>query len=409
MILVFGCRENRYVVVLWKRGVKMYISRVKLYNWKSFRECDVRLSERCFVVGANATGKSNFLDVFRFLRDIVKEGGGLQAAVNVRGGLKKIRCLAARQKTEVCIEVDISENGKKEPKWRYSLEMVNTGGGIQTLAALVNREEVYNYESKDMVLLRDSSYQGDDSETKKYTHLEQPTVNAKFREVKEVFQTTEYLNVIPQFVRDADSFMLTTGKEDYYGRNFMRRLALLNGKTRDKYFKIINEVLLIAVPQLENLSFVKDEKGVPHIEAKYQHWRAKGSKQNEQMFSDGTIRLIGFLFAMLDGTGIILLEEPETNLHAAIVSAIPEFVAKIQRNKKRQVIITTHSYEILSNPGIRAEELVTLRPSAEGTVVENGCEDKVVTAMLDAGLSAADAAMAETKVANVDDLGNVEL
>lgn len=140
--------------------------------------------------------------------------------------------------------------------------------------------------------------------------------------------------MIPQFVRDADSFMLTTGKEDYYGRNFMRRLALLNGKTRDKYFKIINEVLLIAVPQLENLSFVKDEKGVPHIEAKYQHWRAKGSKQNEQMFSDGTIRLIGFLFAMLDGTGIILLEEPETNLHAAIVSAIPEFVAKIQRNKK---------------------------------------------------------------------------
>lgn len=100
--------------------------------------------------------------------------------------------------------------------------------------------------------------------------------------------------MIPQFVRDADSFMLTTGKEDYYGRNFMRRLALLNGKTRDKYFKIINEVLLIAVPQLENLSFVKDEKGVPHIEAKYQHWRAKGSKQNEQMFSDGTIRLIGF-------------------------------------------------------------------------------------------------------------------
>lgn len=106
----------------------MYISRVKLYNWKNFRECDVRLSERCFVVGANATGKSNFLDVFRFLRDIVKEGGGLQAAVNVRGGLKKIRCLAARQKTEVCIEVDISENGKRtlsgDIHWRWSIRVV---------------------------------------------------------------------------------------------------------------------------------------------------------------------------------------------------------------------------------------------------------------------------------------------
>lgn len=387
----------------------MYISRIKLYNWKNFCDCEVILAERCFVIGANATGKSNFLDVLRFLRDIVKQGGGLQFAVNVRGGLKKIRCLAARQRTEVCVEVDISENGKNDPKWKYSLELVNTGGGIQNVTALVNREEVYNYYTKEKILLRDNSFKDDDAETKKYTHLEQPTANAKFREIKDVFQTTEYLNVIPQFVRDADSIMLSSGMEDYYGRNFMRRLALLNEKTRNKYLKIINEVLLTAVPQLENLSFVKDEKGFPHVEAKYHHWRARGSKQNEQMFSDGTIRLIGFLFAMLDGNGIILLEEPETNLHTAIVAAIPEFVAKVQRNKKRQVIITTHSYEILSNKGIRAEELVILRPSPEGTIAENALEDKAVSAMLEAGLSAADAAMAETRADNIDDIGNVEL
>lgn len=82
-------------------------------------------------------------------------------------------------------------------------------------------------------------------------------------------------------------------------------------------------------------------------------------------------------------------------LHTAIVTAIPEFVAKVQRNKKRQVIITTHSYEILSNNGIRAEELVILRPSPEGTVAENANDDKAVSAMLEAGLSAADAAMSE--------------
>lgn len=391
------------------KSISMYISRIKLYNWKNFRDCEVSLAERCFVIGANATGKSNFLDVLRFLRDIVKQGGGLQFAVNVRGGLKKIRCLAARKRTEVRVEVDISENGKNDPKWKYSLELVNTGGGIQNVTALVNREEVYNYYTDEIILLRDNSFKADDAETKKYTHLEQPTANARFREIKDVFQTTEYLNVIPQFVRDADSVMLSSGMEDYYGRNFMKRLALLNEKTRNKYLKIINEVLLTAVPQLENLSFVKDEKGVPHVEAKYHHWRARGSKQNEQMFSDGTIRLIGFLFAMLDGNGIILLEEPETNLHTAIVAAIPEFVAKVQRNKKRQVIITTHSYEILSNKGIRAEELVILRPSLEGTIAENALEDKAVSAMLEAGLSAADAAMAETRADNIDDIGNVEL
>ena len=387
----------------------MYISRIKLYNWKNFHDCEVVLSERCFIVGANATGKSNFLDVIRFMRDIVKQGGGLQAAVALRGGLKKIRCLAARQRTEVRIDLDICENGQSSPKWRYSLELSNKGGGIQKPYPLVNREIAYNYYTNKTVLDRKYSSQEEDSETLKFTHLEQPTANAEFREIKDVFQTTEYLNVIPQFVRDADSVMLPSGMEDYFGRNFMERLSLLNTATRNKYLKIINEVLLIAVPQLENLSFMKDEKGVPHIEAKYNHWRAKGSKQNEKMFSDGTIRLIGFLFAMLDGSGIILLEEPETNLHTAIIEAIPEFVAKVQRNKKRQVIITTHSYEILSNPGIRADELVILRPTSEGTVAKNAKMDDTVSAMLDAGLTAADAAMSETKAQNVNDIGNVVL
>ena len=192
----------------------------------------------------------------------------------------------------------------------------------------------------------------------------------------------------------------------YNWRNF-HDCEVMNATTRNISLKIINEVLQIAVPQLENLTFCKDEKDIPHIEATYKHWRAKGSRQNEKMFSDGTIRLIGFLFAMLDGNGIILLEEPETNLHAAIVTAIPEFIAKVQRSRKRQVILTTHSYEILSNPGIRADELVVLRPTSEGTVVRNAQDDEVISAMLEAGLSAADAAMTETKSQNIDDMGNV--
>jgi predicted ATP-dependent endonuclease of OLD family len=45
------------------------ITNVKLVNWKNFKSVDVQLRERMFVVGANASGKSNFFDVFRFLFD----------------------------------------------------------------------------------------------------------------------------------------------------------------------------------------------------------------------------------------------------------------------------------------------------------------------------------------------------
>ena len=71
----------------------MLVSCLKLKNWRNFQRIDeIPLRQRQFIVGPNASGKSNLLDVFRFLRDIAKsEGGGLQKAVSDRGGISKIR------------------------------------------------------------------------------------------------------------------------------------------------------------------------------------------------------------------------------------------------------------------------------------------------------------------------------
>src|SRR6202012_4657604 len=148
-----------------------------------------------------------------------------------------------------------------------------------------------------------------------------------------------------------DSYMLAANKEDFYGRNLLDRMDRTNKATRNSYLKRINEVLTLAVPQLKNIEFVKDNKGIPHLEARYEHWRAKGAKQQESQFSDGTLRLIGFMWALLDGQETILLEEPELYLHSAIVRQLPEFIYKLQRRKGRirQVIISTHSYDLLSN------------------------------------------------------------
>lgn len=385
----------------------MFVSRIRLFNWKNFQDIDVGISERCFVIGANATGKSNFLDALRFLRDIVKQGGGLQSAVQARGGVTKIRCLSARTHTNIRIEVDLNPDGSPNPKWRYAIDFKHTGGGIQKSRASIIEEEVFDYATNTFVLHRRQSDSSEDSETLLYTYLEQTTTNARFREVRDTFLNLEYLNVIPQLVREAGSVVLSSDKEDYFGRNFLKRLSLLNARVRNSYLRRINEVLSLAVPQLDQLSFVKDSMGVPHIEARYKHWRAQGSKQNEMLFSDGTLRLIGFLFAMLDGTGIILLEEPESNLHSAIVMQIPEFVARIQRERRRQVIITTHSYEILSNGGIDANELVILSPSSEGTAATNASTMEDVIEMLKAGLTVADIILPRTSPENVELMNQV--
>ena len=59
----------------------MRISHVELYSWKNFRKVNVKLTDRVFLVGPNASGKSNFLDALRFLRDLAAPGGDRKSVV----------------------------------------------------------------------------------------------------------------------------------------------------------------------------------------------------------------------------------------------------------------------------------------------------------------------------------------
>ena len=389
----------------------MIISKIELFNWKNFHRCEVGVQERCFVVGANAAGKSNFIDALRFLRDVAKQGGGLQTAVRVRGGITKIRCLAAREQSNVKLAIELSESDSRELCWHYELNFKHTGGGIRENQVKIVSEKVFSGREQRYVLDRSAETLGEDEETLKYTYLEQPNANKDFRVIQQFLQNVEYLNVVPQMVRESASSSYSGDKEDYYGRNFLKRLALLNDNTRRSYFRKINEFLKFAVPQLEELSFVKDEIGVPHLEARYVHWRTRGSKQQEMQFSDGTLRLIGFLFALIDSNGVLLLEEPEINLHPGIVAQFPEFIAKIQRVKKggRQVFITTHSYDILSNEGIAPEEVLLLTNSPEGTEVEVLSNVEKAKNILAAGFSMADVVMPLTKPWSIESMSHIKL
>lgn len=104
----------------------LYFSGVHLENWRNFVRADVSLQKRIFLVGPNASGKSNFLDVFRFLHDLVSVGGGFQEAVERRGGTSSIRALAGRSPSDVVIQVEARSEEASEAAWRYELSLPKT-------------------------------------------------------------------------------------------------------------------------------------------------------------------------------------------------------------------------------------------------------------------------------------------
>jgi predicted ATPase len=375
----------------------MRFSKIRLENWRNFTRVDVLLQQRMFLVGPNASGKSNLLDAFRFLRDLVRVGGGLEKAVSDRGGVKRLRSLAARRYPEIVIDVHIEDND--EIAWRYRIGIVQDNNSRPFL----KEEKVWK--SDKLLLERPDKQDIADKELLRQTHLEQINSNRAFREIAEFFNTVSYYHIVPQLIRDPER---SVGRKfDPFGGDFLEQIASSPKRTQESRLRRIQNALRVAVPQLQELTEYKDDRGVPHLKAKYDHWRSKGAWQTEADFSDGTLRLMGLLWALLDGTGPLILEEPELSLHAEVASHIPEMMASIQKSQKkqaRQILVSTHSGDLLRDPGIAPDEVLLLRPTSSGTKVEVSNDIAEIKLLLETGLPLSEAVLPHTRPPEAEQL-----
>ncbi|RKU07974.1 chromosome segregation protein SMC [Candidatus Poribacteria bacterium] len=363
----------------------MIINRLIVKNWRNFQQINVPLRERQFIVGPNASGKSNLLDIFRFLRDIAKaEGGGLQKAISDRGGVSKIRCLSARQDPEVAIEIHIADTPDAPAIWRYSVGFRQADR--EPCQAHLTYERVWR--GDELLLDRPDAEDNEDPDRLTQTALEQIAANAKFREVGRFLRNVTYLHLVPQLIRFADVIQGRVIEDDPFGQGFLERVASVHPSTRRARLKRIERTLKIAVPQFEKLEFIRDNRGRPHLQAHYSHWRSNEEGQHENQFSDGVLRLIGLLWSLLESDSIILLEEPELSLNIGIISQLAPSISRLQRSRGSQVLVSTQSDVLLIEPGIDGREVLLLIPEKEGTIVKISSDIDYIRALLKAGLTA---------------------
>lgn len=380
----------------------MRLTHLTLRNWRNFKQADFDLQDRLFIVGPNASGKSNLLDALRFLRQIASPGGGFQDAVASRGGIARVRCLAARNFNHgrVTLSISIGDDGVPAD-WMYEITFSAEPRGRHR--PILVSEIVTKRGRK--VIERPTPEDEDDPERMTQTYLEQVNVNRQFREIVEFLGSIRYLHLVPHLIREPDRG--GDRPDDPYGSDLLLRMARTPERTRNRRLHRIGEALKAAVPQLDRLELVPDEVGHWHLEARFRHWRPQPVRQDERLFSDGTLRLIGLLWALLDGkrgSGPALLEEPELSLHTSVVRQLPTVFSKVRTAGGPQVVLSTHSNEILDDPGVGADEAVVLKPGDEGTEAITAEALPDVAHLLDAGLSLAEIVRPWTEPENVPEL-----
>jgi predicted ATPase len=388
----------------------MRFTRLKLENWRNFRAVDVSLAQRVFVVGPNASGKSNLLDAIRFLRDIADRAGGLRRAIDERRGMRSIRSLYApvdepagitrahsplvSSAAPVLVEVQAEIEGKP---WRYSLALGSLNG-----EATVVWEEVDGPYGE--LLRRPDLDDQQDPELLTQTHLEQISANKPFRKLAELFASVEYTHIVPELVRQPRAPATHGGWRDPYGADLLESISALPEEERNRRLVLLQGQLAKVIPQLQELLYVPDERGRPHLGARFARWQSPGSFHLEDQLSDGTLRLLGLLWVLGAGASPLLLEEPELSLHAAAVRQIPQVLARVAAKTDRQILVSTHSEEMLSDTGIDPSEILILTPTDEDTQVSVGAEDPMLVALArdDAPLSGV--LVAKTKPKDVEQL-----
>lgn len=366
----------------------VFLTRVSLRNYKSIAACDVRLSPLTFLVGANGAGKSNFIDALHFVRDAL--AGSLDNAMNERGGLSEVRRRSSGHPTNFGIRLAFTLPSGEHGHYAFTVGSLPSGGyDVQREECSIGgagKGPYFLLEHGHLIKSSESTFPTVTADRLALVSASGLTV---FRPVYDALTAMGFYNINPKVIRELqkpqDGRLLKPSGENI--ASVIGHLVRTNPAALD----IIQEYLHAVAPMvhgverhvlgpMESLSFKQDVKGAKNP----WHFLA-------QNMSDGTLRALGVLTALFQGNGdhapsLIGIEEPETALHPGASAALRE--ALVRASERTQVIVTSHSPELLDDMDIGADSLLVVA-TEEGatriTPVDDASRTAIRTHLCSAG------------------------
>lgn len=345
-----------------------FITSVALTNFRGIAECDVKLGSLCILVGQNGSGKSSFLDALAFLRDATRDS--LDHAVRDRGGITEVRRRSRGHPTHFSINVRFRLPSGLSGEYGFRIG-AKPGGRYR-----VQHEECRIYSPQHMYfVVEDGKVRGSPPVLPRASadrlYLVAAAGLPEFEEAYRGFEQMGFYNLNPAVIAEPQP-PHPGDLLDYDGANTAAVLAELAAQAPERKEQI-EGYLRAVVPGVAGV----DRAEAGRLESLEFRQRVKGSRSPWRFpahaMSDGTLRALGLLVALFqrgaepwEWLPLIGIEEPELALHPAATAVLLDALREASR--RTQVLVTSHSPDLLDHKDIVADELIAVT-SADGNTV----------------------------------------
>lgn len=338
----------------------VFLTRVVLRNYKSIGACDVRLGPLTYLVGANGSGKSNFLDALHLVRNSLS--GSLDNALNERGGLTEVRRRSSGHPTNFAIRLEFILGDGQAGYYAFNVgALAGRGYEVQVEKCVIGGIGKGPYFHVERGVLQAGSEPTFPAVTPDRLALVSASGMTAFRPVFDALTGMGFYNLNPKLMREPqkpqDGRMLKPA-----GENIVSVIGHLE-RVAPQNLILIENYLQTVVPMMHGL----ERKQIGPLETLEFRQEVAGAQAPwrfpAQNMSDGTLRALGVLTALFQGNedyapSLIGIEEPETALHPAASAALREALTKASATT--QVMVTSHSPDLLDDRSIQPEHILAV-------------------------------------------------
>lgn len=323
---------------------------------KSLEEFELRPLN--VLIGANGSGKSNFIGIFRFLASVV--GDNFSVDVQKWGGPEALLYYGSKVTPQMDVEVYFSPSNSIQNGYRISLTptqdnrlifsreepWINGHYAIKPYQLGVGHDQAKIRGDKDSPSATVSRYVLDKLKIWRQYHFHDTGDTAV---VKRIHPINDNLRLKPDAANLA-AYLRKLKTTPFYESSYDR----------------IVETIRRAAPFFGDFVFREDAGEFIELE-----WTERGRPDTPwkaHVLSDGTLRFICLTTLLMQPTFLlpdtVLIDEPELGLHPFAINLLADMLKEAAESK--QVIVSTQSVELLNN--FEPEDVVVVQREQDASV-----------------------------------------